>query len=270
MRGLDRCLTAESSSAFSSERGVPVESARSAVPVLPPVRSSVPLAERGVPVSEYRALHGLCRSRGVGVGPGVGGRVASVAVAGDRHRLEVEQFDPVCRGLLPPSGVVGEPSADVLPLPAAQCHPPADHPMPRETGQGAQGGFADRVLEVWRRLDKRRRTTCSRCRGCRLADVSSAFAGPRPCSASATPTLPASASTRWPRRESNSHAGHRGRVEPRKCTANLFIDDEVLADEGPQAQRGRPRDLGRAGPLAAQGPGPAGRGRRRGRRLRDP
>ncbi len=37
-------------------RGVPVESARSAVPVLPPVRFSVPLAEPGVPVSEYRAL----------------------------------------------------------------------------------------------------------------------------------------------------------------------------------------------------------------------
>ncbi len=72
----------------------PVESARSAVPVLPPVRFSVPLAEPGVPVSEYRALHGLCRSGVVEAGPGVGDRVASVAVAGDRHRLEVEQFDP--------------------------------------------------------------------------------------------------------------------------------------------------------------------------------
>jgi hypothetical protein len=76
-------------------RGVLVESARSAVPVLPPVRISVPLAEPGVPVSEYRALHGLCRSGVVEAGPGAGDRVASVSVAGDRHRLEVEQFDPV-------------------------------------------------------------------------------------------------------------------------------------------------------------------------------
>jgi integrase/recombinase XerD len=36
----------------------PVESAWSAVSVLPPVRFSRPLAEPGVPVSEYRALHG--------------------------------------------------------------------------------------------------------------------------------------------------------------------------------------------------------------------
>ncbi len=98
-------------------RGVPVEAARSAVPVLPPVRLSVPLAEPGVPVSEYRALHGLCRSGVVEAGPGVGDRVASVAVADGRHRLEVKQFDPVCRELSPPPVAVGEASADVLPLP---------------------------------------------------------------------------------------------------------------------------------------------------------
>jgi hypothetical protein len=49
-----------------------VESARSAVPVLPPVRFSVPLAEPGVRLSPHRALHGLClqawlRLQGVGI-----------------------------------------------------------------------------------------------------------------------------------------------------------------------------------------------------------
>jgi hypothetical protein len=41
-----------------------VESARSAVPVLPPVRFSVPLAEPAVRVSTQRALHGCCRQAG--------------------------------------------------------------------------------------------------------------------------------------------------------------------------------------------------------------
>ncbi|WP_406293215.1 hypothetical protein OG948_01800 [Embleya sp. NBC_00888] len=43
------------------------------------------LAEPGVPVSEYRALHGPCRSDVVETGPGVRDRVAPIAVAGDRH-----------------------------------------------------------------------------------------------------------------------------------------------------------------------------------------
>ena len=38
-----------------------VESARSAVPVLPPVRFCGPLAEPGVRLSTHRALHGWCR-----------------------------------------------------------------------------------------------------------------------------------------------------------------------------------------------------------------
>lgn len=38
-----------------------VESARSAVQVLPPVRFCGPLAEPGVRVSTHRALHGHCR-----------------------------------------------------------------------------------------------------------------------------------------------------------------------------------------------------------------
>lgn len=74
--------------------GPSVESARSAVPVLPPARFSVPLAEPGVRLSPHRALHGLCRWDVVEVGPGVGDRVASVAVAvavaGDRDRLRGE------------------------------------------------------------------------------------------------------------------------------------------------------------------------------------
>ncbi|GAA2700595.1 hypothetical protein GCM10010412_097840 [Nonomuraea recticatena] len=41
--------------------GPSVESARSAVLVLPPVRFSVPLTEPGVRLSPHRALHGSCR-----------------------------------------------------------------------------------------------------------------------------------------------------------------------------------------------------------------
>ncbi len=39
-------------------------------------------------------------------------------------------------------------SDGLLPLPAAQCHPPTDHPTPPETARGPQGGSADRALEV--------------------------------------------------------------------------------------------------------------------------
>src|SRR6266702_8712635 len=49
-----------------------VESARGAVPVLPPARLPGPLAEPAVPVSRQRALHGCCRQAGFVVGHGAG------------------------------------------------------------------------------------------------------------------------------------------------------------------------------------------------------
>jgi hypothetical protein len=49
-----------------------VESARGAVPVLPPVRFPGPLAEPAVPISRQRALHGVCRQAGFAGGQGVG------------------------------------------------------------------------------------------------------------------------------------------------------------------------------------------------------
>jgi hypothetical protein len=49
-----------------------VESARSAVPVLPPARFAGPLAEPAVPIARQRALHGVCRQAVVRVGHGLG------------------------------------------------------------------------------------------------------------------------------------------------------------------------------------------------------
>lgn len=58
------CVSQESDRCDMKLRTVsePVESAWSAVPVLPLARLSRLLAEPGVPVSEYRALHGFCPS----------------------------------------------------------------------------------------------------------------------------------------------------------------------------------------------------------------
>ncbi len=68
----------------------PVESAWSAVPVLPPARFSRPLAEPGVPVSEYRALH----SSAVGC---LSGRVAASSTG-------LVEADPPPEGALPRRG----------------------------------------------------------------------------------------------------------------------------------------------------------------------
>jgi hypothetical protein len=51
---------------------VSVESARGAVPVLPPVRFPGPLAEPAVRISAQRALHGFCRQAGWGSFQGLG------------------------------------------------------------------------------------------------------------------------------------------------------------------------------------------------------
>ena len=93
-----------------------VESARGAVPVLPPVRFPRPLAEPAVPISRQRALHGVCRQAGF-VGARGGDLVAPVGVAGDRHAFEPEVLDPVRRDQPPPVGG-GQVAAELSPVPA--------------------------------------------------------------------------------------------------------------------------------------------------------
>ena len=53
-------------------QGTSAESARGAVPVLPPARFPGPLAEPAVPVSRQRALRGCCHQAGFAGGHGVG------------------------------------------------------------------------------------------------------------------------------------------------------------------------------------------------------
>src|SRR6516225_2737129 len=55
-----------------AEGNAVVESARGAVPVLPPARFPGPLAEPAVPVSRQRALHGSCRQAGFAGDHGAG------------------------------------------------------------------------------------------------------------------------------------------------------------------------------------------------------
>ena len=56
----------------TNHQGAPAESARGAVPVLPPARFPGPLAEPAVPVSRQRALHGCCHQAGFAGGHGDG------------------------------------------------------------------------------------------------------------------------------------------------------------------------------------------------------
>jgi hypothetical protein len=95
-----------------------VESAWGAVSGLLPVRFPRPLAEPAVPVSRQRALHGFCRSGVVESLVGVGDLDTAVDVPGDRHRGDVEQFDPAHRGSGPAAGAAAEPAVHVVPLPA--------------------------------------------------------------------------------------------------------------------------------------------------------
>src|SRR5579875_415193 len=55
---------------------------------------------------------------GVVEDPGTGNLAATVAIPGNRHRLQVEQLDPARRDRLPPPLGSGDGPADVLPPPA--------------------------------------------------------------------------------------------------------------------------------------------------------
>jgi hypothetical protein len=73
----------------------------------------------------------------VGQEPGVGDLAAAASVADERHRCDVERLDPVRRRRAPSASWSGEATADVSPRPAAQSHPPADHPRPRPSRPGS-------------------------------------------------------------------------------------------------------------------------------------
>jgi hypothetical protein len=62
--------------------------------------------------------------------------VSSIAVSGDRDRLEVEQGFPVRRQWLPPARRAGESSPEIGPLPVVPRHQPPGDPMPHEVGKG--------------------------------------------------------------------------------------------------------------------------------------
>lgn len=124
-----------------------VRSARSAVPVLRPARFSGPPSEPGVPVSEYRALHGRCRLSGW-LNPRAGDARTAIAIPGDRDLLDAAPGDPTRRERQPPPGGGGVPSAELLPAPAVPLAQQPGQPPPGEGVQVGEDAFGDRVLEV--------------------------------------------------------------------------------------------------------------------------
>lgn len=78
------------------------------------------LSATGSPRRLPSGTGGQCR-------PGVGDRGSEVAIAGYRHRRDVEHRDPVRGDRLPTPVRDGEPATDVPLLPAVQLYLPPDH-----------------------------------------------------------------------------------------------------------------------------------------------
>ncbi|AGQ33650.1 hypothetical protein L766_00400 [Mycobacterium tuberculosis TRS9] len=109
---------------------VAVGSTMGAVPALLRVRFPWPPFEPDVRLSPYLALHGICRWGGSdSLSPGSGDRVAPIAVSPNGHRGGVKQGDPVRADGVPPPGGVGEPAADVGPIPAMPNALPVHQPQ---------------------------------------------------------------------------------------------------------------------------------------------
>ena len=94
-----------------------VESARSAVPVLPSVCFCGPLAEPGVRVSTHRALHGLCRQAWLAMVQVFGILLprCRYRCVSTRPRLNSRAYDPCAGGWVRASNSAETPLASAVP-----------------------------------------------------------------------------------------------------------------------------------------------------------